>query len=240
MCAGKDDAAHWPAFHDDRRLGAGAHRVQRRKRLVDAARNHDLFLGAYDQIAGAQDRLQMRRNGVRFDVAFLACVVSRKAPKIWPIVDVEGNPAAVLLGEFYRQLLGRGSVGACEVGPGDDDRLGARDIIFVDVAFVERAVGAVFAIEDEREGAVVANAKNDDRAEALRVGAHTADVDALARALLSDEAAQVLVADAGDQPWLEPEPSRADRDIGWTASHRFREACHVLKSPADLRAVKVH
>ena len=46
-----------------------------------------------------------------------------------------------------------------EMRAGDDDRLGAGDIGLVDVALVERAVGAIVAIEDERKGLVVADAE---------------------------------------------------------------------------------
>ena len=109
----------------------------------------------------------------------------------------------------------------------------------IDVALVERAVGAIVAIEDEREGLFVADAEQDKRGQPDRIGPDAGDVDALARALLADEAAHVLVADPGDEAALQAEARRADRDVGRTAADRLGERRHVLQAAADLHAVEV-
>ena len=169
-----------------------------------------------------------------------ARAVAGQAPEVRPIVDVERDPAAVLLRVGDGELLRRRGVGAREMRAGDDDRLGAHHIGVVDVALVERAVGAIVSIENEREGLVVANPQYDQGGQSRRVRPHAPDVDALAHALLADEAAHVLVADARDQTALQAEPRGADRDIGRAAAHRLGEASHVLQAPADLRAIEVH
>src|SRR5690606_19179655 len=65
------------------------------------------------------------------------------------------------------------------------------------------------------------------------------DVDALGDELLADEAAHVLVADAGDEAGFEAEPRRACGHVGGRAADIFAEARHVLQPPADLGAVEV-
>ena len=72
-----------------------------------------------------------------------------------------------------------------------------------------------------------------------RIGPDSGDVHALARALLADEAAHVLVADAGDEAAFETEPRRADGDVGRTAADRLGEARHILEAAADLHAVEI-
>ena len=133
----------------------------------------------------------------------------------------------------------RRCVGLGEMRAGDDDRLGARDIGLVDVALVERRIGAVLAIEDQRERLVVADAEQHQRCQAVGVGVHAGDVHALARALLADEAAHVFVADARDEPAPETEPRRADSDVGRAAADSLGEARHVLEPAANLGAIEV-
>ena len=62
----------------------------------------------------------------------------------------------------------------------------------------EPHVGAVLAVEDQRELLVVADAEDDERGQPLGVDLHAARVHPLAGKLLEDEAAHVLVADPGD------------------------------------------
>ena len=125
------------------------------------------------------------------------------------------------------------------MGAAHQHRLGAFDILRIDVALVERAVGAIVAIEDERKGLFVTDAEQHERGEPHWVGADSGDVHALARALLADEAAHVLVADAGDEAAFQPQARRADGDVGRAAADRLGERRHILQPAADLRAVEV-
>ena len=118
-------------------------------------------------------------------------------------------------------------------------RLGAFDVVRIDVAFVERAVGAILAIEDEREGLFVADAEQNERGEADRIGPNALDIDALARALLADEPPHVLVADAGDEAAFQTQPRGANGDVRRATADGLGEARHVLETPADLRAIEV-
>ncbi len=86
----------------------------------------------------------------------------RKPPEIRPIVDVEDDLATVLLCVTYGEILRGRVIGPGEMRSGNDDRLGGGDIGFVDVAFVESAVSAIFAIKDQRECLVVADAEHHD------------------------------------------------------------------------------
>jgi hypothetical protein len=141
--------------------------------------------------------------------------------------------------ESDRQILGRRVAGSGKMGSGDDDRLSAGDKILVDVAFVERTVGTIIAIEDERKGFVVANAQDDQRRQTGGVGMDAGDGDALAGALLADVATHMFVADARDEAAFQTEPRRADGDIGRATADRLGKARHIFKAPANLRAVEV-
>ncbi len=74
-------------------------------------------------------------------------------------------------------------------------RRGGTDEALVDVGFRERHVGAVLAIEEQREGAVVFNREDGERRQPRRVDLDAGQRDAFAGKLLADEAAELLVAD---------------------------------------------
>ena len=65
------------------------------------------------------------------------------------------------------------------------------------------------------------------------------DRDALAHQLLADEAAHLLVADAGEQRRAQAEPRGADGNVGRAAADRLGEGGDVLEPRADLLAVEV-
>ena len=160
-------------------------------------------------------------------------------PEIGPVVDVEHDFAPGGARDADRLQLGGGAVRAREMGAAHQHRLGAFDIGRIDVALVERSIGAIVAIKDEREGLFVADAEQDERGEPHRIGADAGDVDALARATLADEAAHMLVADAGDEAASQPQTRRADGDVGRAAADRLGEGRHILQAAADLHAVEV-
>ncbi len=165
--------------------------------------------------------------------------MARKSPKIGSIVDVENHPAPSGAREAHRLELRGGGVGAGEMRAADQNCSGALDIVGIDVVFVERAVGAIVAVENEREGFLVTDAEQHQRGEPRRVRPDPADVHAFPRALLADESAHVLVADAGDEAAPETETRRSDGDIRRTAAHRLGEARHILKAAPDLHAVEI-
>ena len=237
--AGEDDAAHRPALADDDRARRRADISDRAQCVLVAARDMQLLLRADDEVAERQDGAEMRGDAVGPDIARLARAMAREAPEIGPVVDIEYHFAAVLFRQPHRLLLRRVRIGAGEMRAGDDDGGGLGDEILVDVAFIERRVGAVGAVENQRKRPLVAHAEDDERGEARGIGAQAARVDALARELLADEAAHMLVADAADQRRPEAEPRRADGDVGGTAPDGLGETGHVLEPPADLLAVEI-
>ena len=118
-------------------------------------------------------------------------------------------------------------------GPGGTDEVG------IDVVLGQRHVGAVLAVEDEREGLRVADPQDDQRRQAFRVGLHTAGIDAFALQLLDDEAAHVLVADAGDHGGLQAQARGTGGRVGRTAAQVLGETGHVLQAAADLISVQI-
>src|SRR3546814_13579197 len=67
----------------------------------------------------------------------------------------------------------------------------------VDVGLAERHVGAVVAVEQQREVAVAAHTEDRKGGEALRIDRHALGLDPLALELLEDEGAALLLADPG-------------------------------------------
>src|ERR1700733_15671706 len=160
-------------------------------------------------------------------------------PQVRPVIDVEHDPTPRGAGDSHRLSLRGSGIGAREMRAAHQHSPGALDILRIDVALVERAIRAILAVEKEREGLFVADAEQHERGEADRIGPNASDVDALSRALLADESAHVLVADAGDEAAFQPQTRRADRDVGWATADRLGERGHVLQPAADLRAIKV-
>ena len=135
----------------------------------------------------------------RFDVALFSGAVPGEAPEVGPVVDVEDDLSAGRPRDPHRPELCSGRIGACEMGSADQNRARALDVGRVDVGLVERAVGAIVAIKDQRKGLLVADAEQDERGQPGRIGVDSCDVDPFPSALLADEAAHMLVADPGDQ-----------------------------------------
>ena len=234
-----DDAAHGAALQHDRRRGERADGLQRAEHVVGAGGDADLLLGADDQVAIRQDRPQLVRDAVGFHITLETGRVSRKAPEIGAVVDVEHDLAAGSLGDADRLALRRIGIRPREMRSRDHDGSGRGDEALVDVVFAERHVGAVGAVEDHGRDALILDGEQYQRGQPLLVGGDALDRDALADHLLADEASHLLVADPRHHAGLEAEPRRADRDVGGAAADRFREGGDVLQTRSDLLAVEV-
>jgi len=97
------------------------------------------------------------------------------------------------------------------------------------VVLAERRVRAVLPVEDQRKPLAVADPEENERRQALRH--HSARLDALARELLKNEAAHVLVSDAGDQTALQSQPGRAAGDVRRRASDVLVEGAMSSSRP---------
>ena len=126
-----------------------------------------------------------------------------------------------------------------EVRAGDQQRLRLREEVLGDVVVGHRHVGAVLAIEDQRERVAVLDPEHDGRGEPRRVDAHVRDVAAFARERLDEEAAHRVVADARRHRRLEPEARAAERGVGRRAAQVLGEARDVLEPRADLLRVEI-
>ena len=186
-----------------------------------------------------QGRLQLLRHPRALYEAALALAVTGDAPEVRTVVDVERRAGAMLPGEFQRLQHRRLGARMAEMRAGREHRARLGDETLVDVVLGQPHVGAVLAVEDQRELFVVADAEDDQRRQPLGIDLDAARIHALARNLLADEAAHVLVADTGDDRGLEPEPRRAAGDVGRRAADVLRERAHVLETPADLIPVEI-
>ena len=139
-----------------------------------------------------------------------------------PTVTLSGAPLA------GTPLLTDGSVQAVAVPvaparPGDDDGPRPGDESGVDIAFLQCDIGAIVAIEQQREGCVALDREDGERGQSFGVGLEAVQVHAFAGQLLAQEAAELLVADAGQERRAQAESGRADGDVRRTASDRFGE-----------------
>ncbi len=121
-----------------------------------------------------------------------------KPPEVRAIVDVEDHLRAIGLGDADRLLLRGFGVRLGKMRAGDEHGAGGLDEILAHVVFADRHVGAVFAVEDGREGLVVFNAEQHESREPRRIGLDSSRLHALAGQMFLDEGAHLLVADAGD------------------------------------------
>ncbi|MDT4879464.1 hypothetical protein FQZ97_1151420 [compost metagenome] len=90
-------------------------------------------------------------------------------------------------------------MGLGEMCAGDQHRARRPDESLVDIAFVEGVVGAVVAIENQRERVFVLDSEQHQRRQAFGVGDDALGLNAFAIELLADEAAHLLIADASDE-----------------------------------------
>src|SRR6185437_127914 len=122
----------------------------------------------------------------------------------------------------------------------DEHRGCAGDEGRIDVFLAERHVRAVLSIEEEWKAPLVTNAQNGEGGEPARIRDDAAHLDAAADELLADEAPEMIVAHAGEESGMQPEPRGTDRRVRWAAPHVLGEGSHVLEPTADLLAVEVH
>ena len=188
---------------------------------------------------GRQDRLQMRGDRVARDEARLAVAALGEAPQHRPIVDVEDRAHVVRPRPFERQAADAMHVRGREMRAGDEQRLRLREKIGGDVSFGHRHVGAVLAIEDQRERVAVLDSQHDRRGEPRRIDADVRDVAAFTRDRLDEKAAHRVVADACRHRRLEPETRAAERGVGRRAAQVFGEARDILETGADLLRVEI-
>ena len=166
--------------------------------------------------------------------------MARESPQIRSIIDIEDDLRAVSLGQRDRLRLRRRGGWLGEMGARHDDRAGASDQRFVDVALIQRHVCAVGPIEYRRRHPLGLHGEQHQAAQAVLVGVHPIDDDTLANQLFANETAHLFGADARDQRRPEPEPHSADGDVGGATAYGLGEACDVLEPAADLLAVKVN
>ncbi len=142
-CGGIDNAAHGAALQHDDALRQAANGAERLQRVLAAAGDVHLLLGADDQVAVGEDGLQVGRHHVRLDVALLARAMTGEAPEVRTVVDVNDDAAAMFFCERHGLALGRVvALRAGEMRAGDQDRGRRADEVLVDVGLGQRAESA--------------------------------------------------------------------------------------------------
>ena len=207
-------AAHRPTFHHKGGRAQLAQAAQRSQHVAGAAGDADLFFRADDQLAVGDDALQLRADGGRFDVALLAQAGAGQPPQHGPVVDVEHHALARGARHRHRTPAGGQGGGLRQVRARQQQRASAADEGRVDVVRRQPHVGAVVAVEHQRERLAVADAKEDERGQPLRIGAHLRHLHAFGRQPLAHETAVVFVADARQHRRPQPQAGHADGGVG--------------------------
>jgi hypothetical protein len=112
----------------------------------------DLLLGADDQVALADDGLEVRTDPVGGDEALLAEPRPGEPPEHRPVVDVEHDARPCRTRVAHRSAAGVIGLARREMGPRDEERPRRGDKRAIEVLGCDRHVGAVVAIEEQREG----------------------------------------------------------------------------------------
>ena len=175
---------------------------------------------ADDEIAQRQHRLQPLRHRFICDETVFAKILGRKPPQHGPIINVEHDPASRSPDVPRRTHTGRKYTGRGKMRAVDEQgarRLEPRD---VKILLAQRHVGAVLAVENERESLAIADTQDDQGSQSLCIVQNTANVDTFPDELFADEAPHVIGADARQQTGVESQSSgghgrvcRASADI---------------------------
>ena len=104
------------------------------------------------------------------------------------------------------------------MGAGGDHRAGRADKLRVDVIDRQPHIGAVLAVEDQRELFLVADTEQHQSGQAVGVGLDPGRIHALFLQLLADEPTHMLITDPCDHRRAQPEPCRSARDVGRRAA----------------------
>src|SRR5512134_2058023 len=223
------------ALHDQRGFGDLPDPPQRFAGVLAAAGDVELLLGPDDEVGERNDFLKLSRNVLRGDEALLSHAGGSQTPQHRTVVDVED--------ELFRLLDGRkarlGGLRLREMRARDEERMRRADEGGVEIPRAHRHVGAVVAVEDEREGVAVLDGEEYERGKPPRIGGDVRYVDALGGKRLAHEAAVMLVADARQHRYLQPEAARAHRNVRRAAAEVLGEARLILEPRADLLAVEV-
>ncbi len=236
-----DEAAALGAELDHQRRAAHlAHAAQASQQVAGhAAGDHELLLGADQQIELRQHLLQPGGDRRVGDIAVGAFAALGQAPQHRPVVDVEHAHHAVPSGVAERGERGRAHRRRRQVRAGDQQRAAAGDEVLADRRGVDGHVGAVLAHEQQREGVAVLQAQQHQAGQALGVDLHLAGVATLALQRLEQEAPHLLVADTRDHRRAQAQPGHAEGDVGRAAAEVLGKTGDILQPRADLLGVEV-
>ena len=158
--------------------GQRPYRTQCRQQIGAAAGNQKFFFSAHDQVEARQDRLHVGGDFAVFDKACFAIGLARQAPKHRPVIDIQNTFDVVLFGVFQRLDAGLIHAFGGEMGTGNQQGLARGYEGRVDVFCAQRHVGAIFAVEHQREGFAVFKAQQHQGGQTLRINSDGADVTA--------------------------------------------------------------
>ncbi len=199
-----------------------------------------LFLRTHDQIEKAKRRLQLLRHLAAFNEPAFTVAMSRNPPQIGAIVDVQGGFASMFTSQPHGLQDSRFSRGMRQVRAGCDKRPCLTDECLVYILLGECHVGAVLAIENQREMLFVSNPEKNESRQPLAVRDHPTDIDSFPDEFLTDETAHMFVTDPRDDRAFQSETRRAARNVCRTAANVFPERSHVFQAPPDLRAIQIN
>ena len=110
-----------------------------------------LLLGADNQVAMRKNCLDMGRDPLTLGKTAFAVIMPAKRPQVGAIVDIEGHSSTGSTRHSHRSETGAGDAVGAEMRSGHENRLCRGNEIRIDFGLIYRHVGAVLAIEDQRE-----------------------------------------------------------------------------------------
>ena len=165
-----NDAAHRAALQHDSSGGERANGAQRSWKIGLTRGDQHFFFGANYQIAIGQYRLVFLRYVIGRDIALEPGIMPGQTPEVGAIIDVEYHLAAMCLGNADRLFLCGLTIGAREVGAGNNNRTRRGNVRLINIVFRQRHVCAIGAIENHRRNALGLHRQQHQRSQALLVG----------------------------------------------------------------------
>ena len=173
----------------------------------------DLFLCTHNQVAMWQHALQMLAHASVGNKPLLAVTQAGQAPQHRSVVNIDHDFGAGSASVLDRLHAGIERLLCGEMRTGNDKRLGGANKVSREVRTVDRHIGAVGPVEDQREGLAVFDTEYHHAGQALLIGNHVAGVDTIACQLFTDKPAHMLVANACQHGGFQPEACGARGDI---------------------------
>ena len=117
------------------------------------------------------------------------------------------------------------------------NRAGRADKIRINVIFTKPHIRAIFTIEDQWKLLFIPNAQQNQGRQTIRINFDPRCFNALSLKLFNDKASHVFITNTCNHSAAQPKAGCPTGDIRRRSTNVFVERSHILKTPANLRAI---